>query len=103
LRIQTINIEVTGMNATENPGPGVGVIRAIRAGGRERVRIIGLAYDPLDPGVYMNGICDHVYLAPYPSQGAAAILERIKEIHEKTPIDVITPTLGLYEAGIQTK
>ncbi|MFC1833441.1 ATP-grasp domain-containing protein [Thermodesulfobacteriota bacterium] len=88
-----IVIAVTGLNATENPGPGVGVIRAIREAAGPRASIVGLSYDPLDPGVYMTGICDHVYLIPYPSQGTAALLARLEEIHAKTPIDVIVPTL----------
>ncbi len=88
-----LRIAVSGMNASDNPGPGVAVIRAIRASGEFEGEIIGLTYDPLDPGVFMEGICDHVYLVPYPSEGAYALMNRIKEIHEKTPIDVIIPTL----------
>jgi len=86
-------IAVTGLNATENPGPGVAVIRSIREGAGFRPKIIGLAYDPLDPGVYMSGVCDHVYLLPYPSQGPGPLLARLEEIHAKTPFDVIVPTL----------
>lgn len=88
-----ITVAVTGLNATENPGPGVAVIRAIREGAGFTGKIVGLAYDPLDPGVYMNAVCDHVYLFPYPSQGTRALLARLEGIHEKTPIDVVVPTL----------
>jgi carbamoyl-phosphate synthase large subunit len=88
-----ITVAVTGMNATDNPGPGVPVVRAIRAAKQFQGTIVGLAYDPMDPGVYMDGIADHVYLFPYPSEGARNVLERIKEIHAKTPLDVIIPTL----------
>lgn len=88
-----ITIAVTGINATDNPGPGVPVIRAIRAAEDFSGRIIGLAYDQLDPGIYMDDICDDVYLFPYPSEGSKAALERLKEIHERTPIDVIIPSL----------
>ena len=90
---KNIRIAVTGMNATENPGPGVPVIRAIRAAEEFSGEIIGFTYDPLDPGVFMEKICDHVYLIPYPTEGATALLQRIEEIHGKTPIDVIIPTL----------
>ena len=88
----SITIAVTGMNATDNPAPGVPVIRALRAA-CPACKIIGLAYDVLDPGNFMGGIADHVYLMPYPSQGAGVLFERLQEIHRQTPLDVILPTL----------
>lgn len=88
-----LTIAVTGMNATDSPGPGVPVVRAIRHAVNGDVRIVGLAYDPLDPGAFMTGICDDVFLMPYPSQGAEVLLERLRAIHEITPIDVLIPTL----------
>ena len=46
-----ITVAVTGMNAVpENPGPGLGVARCLREAFGDRVRIIGLGYDALDPG-----------------------------------------------------
>lgn len=92
-RARHITVAVTGLNASDNPGPGVAVIRAIREGKGFRGKIVGLTYNALDPGVYMEGICDDVYLFPYPSQGTGELLARLKEIHSKTPIDVIVPTL----------
>ncbi len=93
MKSYNITVAVTGMNATDNPGPGVPVIRAIRNSSEFAGQIIGLTYDPLDPGNYMEGICDHVYLFPFPSEGAKSILSRIREIHSRTPIDVIVPSL----------
>lgn len=90
---KTLNIAVSGLNATDNPGPGVPVIRSIRASQEFDGIITGLAFDPLDPGIYMRGICDNVFLMPYPSQGVDHLLERIKEIHSKIRLDVIIPTL----------
>jgi carbamoyl-phosphate synthase large subunit len=88
-----LRIAVTGMNATDSPGPGVAVIRAIRCCEEFAGEIVGLTYDPLDPGVFMENICDHVYLMPYPSEGAPALFNRLCEIHQKTPVDVLIPTL----------
>jgi carbamoyl-phosphate synthase large subunit len=90
---KNIRIAVTGMNASDSPGPGVAVIRAIRCAEEFGGEIVGLTYDPLDPGVFMEGICDHVYLIPYPSEGSDAMLRRLQEIHKKTPLDVLIPTL----------
>lgn len=87
------NIAVSGINATDSPGPGVGVIRSIRASRGFAGEVTGLAYDPLDPGIYMRGICDQAYLLPYPSSGSGALLERLREIHRETPIDAVLPCL----------
>lgn len=90
--MSTLRIAVTGLNATDNPAPGVPVIRALRAA-CSNCEIVGLAYDALDPGNYMKGVADHIYLMPYPSQGADVLLDRLKYVHERTPIDVLLPTL----------
>ncbi len=90
---RVLNIGVSGLNATDNPGPGVAVIRSIRESGEFEGIITGLAYHPLDPGAYMQGICDNVFLIPYPSQGAENLLARIRAIHAKLPLDVLMPTL----------
>jgi carbamoyl-phosphate synthase large subunit len=90
---QHINVAVSGLNATDNPGPGVAVIRSIRESNEFKGSITGLSYDPLDPGIYMAGICDSAFMMPVPSEGAENLLTRIKEIHAITPIDVILPCL----------
>lgn len=90
---RSLTVAVTGLNATDNPAPGVPVIRAIREGAGGDCVVVGLAYDALDPGNYLAGVADHVYLMPYPSQGAGVLLERLRAVHERTPLDVILPTL----------
>jgi len=89
-----ITVAVTGLNATDNPAPGVGVIRSLRAAPEFAGRIVGLAYDALDSGLYARDIgLDAGYLIPYPSQGAGALRERLRHLHRLQPIDVIIPTL----------
>ncbi|MFO0757962.1 MAG: ATP-grasp domain-containing protein [Byssovorax sp.] len=87
-----LTIAVTGMNATDNPGPGVGVIRALAASNRGD-RLVGLSYDALDPGIYAKDIVREVFMIPYPSQGIDAFLSRIEYVHDKVGLDVIIPTL----------
>ncbi len=87
-----LTIAVTGLNATDNPAPGVGVMRALREASTED-RLVGLAYDALDPGVYHEGLSRDVFMIPYPSQGLSAFLSRIEYVHEKVGLDVIIPTL----------
>lgn len=88
-----LNIAVTGINATDNPGPGSSVVRGIRFSKEFNGRIIGLAYDTMDPGIYQEGLVDITYMIPYPSQDPEAIFERIKQINDIEKIDVLIPTL----------
>lgn len=109
-----ITIAITGLNNTDNPGPGVPVIRGIRESEFFNPRIIGLAYENLEPGIYMSGVADKTYQVPYPSEGSEILVQRILEIHEKDPIDVLIPNFDaelyafmrsekvLKEAGIKT-
>lgn len=84
-------IAVTGLNAIDSPGPGVAVIRGLREAKAFDVRIVGLAYESLEPGVYMPGIADRTYLIPYPSAGTEALMERLEAIHREEKLDVIIP------------
>ncbi len=88
-----LTIAVTGLNATDNPAPGVGVLRSLALAGRAGQRLIGLAYDALDPGIYATDLADEVFLLPYPSCGTDSFLSRLAAIHERSQIDVIIPTL----------
>lgn len=85
-----LTIAVTGLNNIDSPGPGVPVIRGIKDSNLD-VRIIGLAYENLEPGIYMPGLVDKTYLMPYPSTGSEAFLERLSYIHFKEKIDVVIP------------
>lgn len=86
-----LNIAVSGLNAIDSPGPGVAVIRALREAESLDVRIIGLAYESLEPGIYMRDLVDKTYQFPYPSSGIDTIAERLSYIHEKEQIDVLIP------------
>ncbi|MDY0075928.1 MAG: ATP-grasp domain-containing protein [Bacteroidales bacterium] len=86
-----LTIAVTGLNAIDSPGPGVAVIRALHEAESFDCRIIGLAYESLEPGIYMHDIVDKTYHIPYPSTGTEALLNRLKYIQEKENIDVVIP------------
>ncbi len=88
-----ITIAVSGINNTDNPGPGIPVIRGIRESQHYDARIIGLAYENLEPGIYLKNLVDTAYMIPYPSVGKEAYVQRILEIHKKDPIDIIIPNL----------
>ena len=86
-----ITLAVTGLNNTDNPGPGVPVIRAAKESEDFDVRIIGLVYENLEPGIYMEDLCDRIFQIPYPSAGSDELIERIEQIHYQEKIDVLIP------------
>ncbi len=88
---RNITLAVTGLNNTDNPGPGVPVIRAAKEAKDLNVRIIGLVYENLEPGIYMEGLCDRIFQIPYPSSGSNELIERIEKIHLQEKIDVLIP------------
>jgi len=84
-------VAVSGLNAIDSPGPGVAVIRGLREASSFDVKIIGLSYESLEPGIYMHDIVDKTYQVPYPTAGIEALLSRIEYIHSKENINVIIP------------
>src|SRR3989339_645703 len=88
-----INIAVTGLNATESPGPGLGIIKCLKDYKGLDCKIIGLAYDSKDPAIYLEGICDEVFLIPFPSGGPEALFKRFQYILNHTKVDIIIPSL----------
>ena len=91
-------IAVTGLNAIDSPGPGIAVIRGIRELQDREVRIIGLSYESLEPGIYMHDIVDKTYQIPYPSAGSEALINRLLQIHEIEQLDVVIPN---FDAELQ--
>lgn len=94
-----ITIAVTGLNAIDSPGPGIAVIRGLKESKFYKVRIIGLAYEILEPGIYMEDLVDKVYQIPIPSSGFDVMLERLKYIQEIENIDVLIPN---FDAELMT-
>jgi carbamoyl-phosphate synthase large subunit len=88
---KTLNIAVTGLNAIDSPGPGIPVIRGLREAESFDVRIIGLSYETLEPGLYMRELVNKSYQIPYPSAGTGILLERLRYIHSHERLDVIIP------------
>ena len=78
---RNLTIAVTGLNNIDSPGPGIPVIRALRDSVLFDVRIIGLSYETLEPGLYMHDLVDKSYQIPFPGAGTAALFERIRYIH----------------------
>jgi len=86
-----LTIGVTGLNNIDSPGPGIPVIRALRDSPLFDLRIIGLSYETLEPGLYMHDLVDKSYQIPFPGAGVAALLERLRYIHSVEHLDIIIP------------
>lgn len=87
-----LTIAVSGLNAIDSPGPGIGVIRSLRDCPDFDLRIIGLSYEALEPGVYMHEVVDKSYQIPYPSAGSQELQTRLAYIHDREQLNVVIPT-----------
>ena len=74
-------IAISGLNATDNPAPGIPVAKSLK----DEFEIIGLSYDPNEPGNYLD-VISKTYLMPYPSLGIDELLKRLQEIKDKENI-----------------
>jgi len=92
MKTKSLRIAVSGLHRGENPQPGAGIIRSIRRR-FPNAHIVGLVYDAMESGIYVEGGPDEVHLMPFPSVGAAALFERIDAIRKQTPFDFFIPTL----------
>ncbi|MDX9848582.1 MAG: ATP-grasp domain-containing protein [Tenuifilaceae bacterium] len=86
-----ITVALSGLNNIDSPGPGIPVIRGIRESQLFDARIVGLAYENLEPGAYMHNLVDKSYKVPYPSDGVDSLMERVKYINSVEKIDVLIP------------
>jgi carbamoyl-phosphate synthase large subunit len=93
--MRPLTVAVTGLSITDNPAPGIAVVRALRLHPGFRGRIVGLAYDALEPGVYARDLVDDVFLLPYPSQGLEAFEARLRHVHARVGLDVVLPNLDV--------
>ncbi len=92
----SLTVAVTGLNATDNPAPGVAVIRSLRAAPGFRGRCSSASpttrstpgSTPRDSGSTRR------FLIPYPSQGVEALARAApRRSTRRCRIDVIIPTL----------
>lgn len=97
--MKEIVLAVTGLNNTDNPGPGIPFIRGVLDSKKLSAKIIGLAYENLEPGIYMKDLVHKTYQIPYPSSGSDSLLRRLEEIQAKEKIDVLIPN---FDAELYT-
>lgn len=86
-----LTIAVSGLNAIDSPGPGIPVIRALKESSRYDVRIVGLSYEALEPGLYMRDLVSVSYQIPLPAAGQQVLYDRLAWIHAQEKLDFIIP------------
>ena len=84
-------------------GKGLGAVRAplntpdfssfLLQASSSKAQIIGLAYDAMEPGIYMDWVVDRSYIMPYPSGDGAAYFDRLAFIREQHGLDLLIPNL----------
>ncbi len=90
---QELVVAVSGINAVDNPGPGLGVVRSLKEAPDMHVKAIGLAYDAMEPGIYLDWLVDKSFIMPYPSSAEEDYLARLFYIQDVTGLEVVVPTL----------
>ncbi len=84
-------IAVTGLNTASAPEAGFGVLQSLR--GNRNYRLIGLAYQALDTGLFQAGLMNKAFIVPSPGADRESFLRRIKQIKNESGLDIIIPTI----------
>lgn len=90
---KNVIVAVTGINVMDNPGPGLGIARSLKLDNGLDVRVLGLAYDAMEPGIYLNDVIDKSFLLPYPTINGKAWIERLLHIKQSYGLDYLIPNL----------
>ena len=91
MKKRKITVAITGLNNIDSPGSGIAVIRGLKHSEIFDVRIIGLSYETLEPGLYLHELVDKSYQIPMPSDGTQPLIERLLYIHQQEKLDLIIP------------
>jgi len=90
-RSKGIVVAITGTSTFDVVNPGLGVARSLRQAPMVR-RIYGLSYGTLESGSYQPALFDEVFRLP-DTGSLEALSQRLEEIHQSHPIDVLIPCL----------
>ena len=91
--MKDVIVGVSGINAGDNPGAGIGVARSLKEDKDLNVEVVGLACDAMETGLYMEWLIDKAYMMPYPAVGHTEYLERLKHIQQSSGLNCIIPCL----------
>jgi len=86
-------IAVTGLNTAGEPEAGFGVLQCLSAVKASHDQLIGLAYQPLDAGLFHAGLMHRAYVMPPPKTDRMAFLKRITLIKKQKGLDALIPAV----------
>ncbi len=95
-----IHVAVTGLNSSQTPSPGIGVIHSLKAAPRARISIIALAYDMFSDGIHALSLAEQIVELPFPQHQPEQFLKRITALTEKVPIHCLIPTIDAEVGSI---
>jgi carbamoyl-phosphate synthase large subunit len=84
-------VAITGFHSTDSLKPGLNIARSIKEAVGEEVKIISIESYPISPSLGLAHLIDEAYLIPAASEGPSKVLNSLKEIVNKTKIDVLIP------------
>ncbi len=87
-------IAITGLNAADNPSPGLSVARCLRASALAS-RLVGLTHEVLATGAYVADVWDEVRLLPFPSRDDSGWADALLGQCREAGVDCLVPTLDV--------
>jgi carbamoyl-phosphate synthase large subunit len=87
-------VAITGLNAADNPSPGLTVARALAAT-TPRPRLIGLTHEVLATGAYVDGVWDEVRMISFPSRENDGYADALIAQCRAARVDCLIPTLDI--------
>ena len=90
--MKKLRIAISGINATDNPGPGLPVAKSLNES-KLNCECIGLSYDANDPGNYLRHAFSKSYILPYPTNGWTGIHRQLDKIKAFGGLDMVIPCL----------
>ncbi|MES9858376.1 MAG: ATP-grasp domain-containing protein [Sedimenticola sp.] len=91
--MKKLHVAISGISASDNPAPGTGVARSLLEDMEIDYHLAGLAYDALEPGIYMDWLFERSFMVPYPTASQEALIQRLLYIRHHFGLDVAVPTL----------
>jgi len=93
-------VAVTGLNSSQTPSPGIGVIHSLRIDPQVQVSIVALAYDMFSDGIHSLPLADQVVEVPFPQTHPELFLKKLGAITSRVHLDCLIPTIDAEVAAI---
>ncbi len=97
--VKRISVAVTGLNSSQSPSPGIGVIHSLQAGFGTEISVIALAYDMFSDGLHSLLLAEQIVELPFPKHQPEEFLKKLAAFTAKVRIDCLIPTIDA-EVGI---